>query len=187
MQVRIRPHGFWPGSLGLKNGQGAPEQTVRRATGHRLGYLGRTGSMNYLFLLIPPLALAAFVGFWCLIVKGLAVAGWQRLATQYRVAGLPAGPRVRLSQASVGGVRYRGAITAGALPEGLALATGFPFGVGHPPLLIPWSACGPFRAEQSLWMTFYTTEIRTSGDNTLTFTFASEKLLEAARPWISLA
>ncbi|MBF9237923.1 hypothetical protein I2I05_11005 [Hymenobacter sp. BT683] len=140
--------------------------------------------MNYYFLLIPPLALAAFVGFWCLVVKLVALGGWQRLAAQYRVAALPPGPQFRLGQASVGGVSYRGAMQAGASAEGLALSTGFPFGTGHPPLLIPWSAFGPFHSEQSLWMTFYTTAIQTGAGNTLTFKFASKDLIAAARPWI---
>ena len=143
--------------------------------------------MNYYFLLIPPLVLAFFVGLWCLIVKGLARAGWQRLATHYEVGSLPAVPLFRLGQASVGGVRYRGAVKAGASPEGLVLATGFPFGVGHAPLLVPWSAIGMFRPETSLWMTFYSTKIQTGDGGSLTFTFTGNDLLAAARPWVRLA
>ena len=93
--------------------------------------------MNHYFLLIPPLALAAFVGFWSLTVRMLTLAGWQRLATHFEVACLPVGLQFRLAQASVGGVRCRGAMKAGASVEGLALETGFPYGIGHPALLIP--------------------------------------------------
>ena len=143
--------------------------------------------MNYYLLLIPPLGLAFFVGLWCLIVKGLALAGWQRLATHYAVPQLPAVPLFRLGQASVGGVRYRGAIRAGASPEGLVLATGFPFGVGHAPLLVPWSAIGAFRTETSLWMTFYSTEIQTGHSGSIPFTFMGNELLAAAQPWVRLA
>lgn len=143
--------------------------------------------MNNYVLLIPPLGLAFFVGLWCLVVKVLAMSGWQRLATHYQVDRLPAVPMFRLGQASVGGIRYRGAMQAGASAEGLSLKTGFPFGIGHPPLLIPWSAIGPLQAETSLWMTFYSTEIQTGAGGSLTFTFTSNDLLEAARPWVQLA
>ena len=142
--------------------------------------------MNYYFLLIPPLALAGFVGFWCLIVKMLALAGWQRLATHYRVDRLPAGPLFRLGQASVGGIRYRGAMRAGVSAEGLALATGFPFGVGHPPLLIPWSAFGPVRGKTSFWMTSYETSIQTP-TSSVALNFASQDLIEAVKPWLRVA
>ncbi|HEX8506602.1 MAG TPA: hypothetical protein VF630_14660 [Hymenobacter sp.] len=141
---------------------------------------------NYWFLLIPPLAIAAFVGFWCLIVKGLAVAGWQRLAAHYQVASLPPGPRFRLGHASVGGIRYRGAITAGATAEGLAMAVGFPFGIGHAPLLVPWAAVGPVEAKQALWMTSYETSIQTPASS-VAFSFSSQELLQAAKPWLHVA
>ncbi|HEX8328070.1 MAG TPA: hypothetical protein VF629_11060 [Hymenobacter sp.] len=141
---------------------------------------------NYLFLLLPPLALAAFVGFFSLIVKGLAVAGWQRLAKHYRVAALPPGPTFRLSLATVGGVRYRGAVKAGATAEGLSLATGFPFGTGHAPMLIPWSAIGPVHVRQMLWLTSYETEVQTP-TGTVGLTFASNDLMEAAKPWLKMA
>ena len=142
--------------------------------------------MSCYLLLISPLAIAASVGFWCLIVKMLALAGWQRLATHFQVARLPAGPLFRLAQASVGGVRYRGVMKAGASAEGLALKTGFPFGVGHPPLLVPWSAVGAIGAEKFLWMTTYSASIQTGNGNSVAFTFASNDLLAAARPWIRL-
>jgi hypothetical protein len=139
--------------------------------------------MNYWWLLLIPLGLGAFVGFWCLVVKLLALAGWQQLA-QFRVASLPPGPRFRLAQASVGGVSYKGAIEAGVSPAGLALATGFPFTIGHPPLLIPWSALGPLRAHKLLWLTSYATSVHTSDSSSVTLRFASEELLAAARPWL---
>jgi hypothetical protein len=141
---------------------------------------------NYLFFLIPPLAIAAFVGFFSLVVKGLAMAGWQRLAKHYQVASVPPGAVFRLGHATVGGIRYRGAVKAGATSEGLSLATGFPFGAGHQPMLIPWSAIGPARVKQQLWLTSYETQVQTP-TGSVSLTFASNDLAEAAKPWLKLA
>ena len=125
-------------------------------------------------------------GFWCLIVKVLAPAGWQRLAAHYQVARLPAGPLFRVGQASVGGVRYRGAVQAGASAGGLALATGFPFGVGHPPLLVPWAAIGPVHGKKSLRMTFYETTIQTP-TGSVSLSFFSQDLAAALWSWLRVA
>lgn len=136
--------------------------------------------------LVLPLFLAVFVGFWCLVVKMLALAGWQRLATHFQVPASPPGSLFRLSRASVGGISYKNAIKAGASPAGLTLTTGFPFGIGHAPMLIPWFAVGPFQTEKFLWQTTYKTTIQTP-TSTVSLSFADEDLIKAAQPWIRIA
>ena len=68
----------------------------------------------------------------------------------------------------------------------MALTTGFPFGIGHAPMLIPWSAFSPFQTEKFLWQTTYRTTIQTPA-STVSLSFSDEDFLNAARPWIRLA
>ena len=79
-----------------------------------------------------------------------------------------------------------GAFKAEASAAGLALETWFPFGVGHPPLLVPWSAVGTIGAEKLLWVTTCSASIQIGNGNSMVFTFASNDLLAAARPWVRL-
>ncbi|KAA9339320.1 hypothetical protein F0P96_01455 [Hymenobacter busanensis] len=142
--------------------------------------------MRYYVFWIMPLALAGFVGFWCLVVKLLSLMGWQRLATHFAVPELPLGPRFSVAQATVGGIRYRGVLQATVSAAGLGLRAGFPFRVGHAPLLIPWAAIGPVQAEKFLWTTSYSTAVRTPDGGSVSLRFTGEQLLEAARPWVRM-
>jgi hypothetical protein len=139
--------------------------------------------MSHYLPFAPVLGLLIFVGFWCLIVKLLALIGWRRLAC-FRVVALPLVPRFRLSRASIGGISYRSNITARVSAEGLSMETMFLFKIGHPPLLIPWSAIGPFSTEKFLWLTFYKTHIQTSYNNTVSLGFANDDLMSALKPWL---
>jgi hypothetical protein len=142
--------------------------------------------MNYYFLLLIPVGIGFFIGFWCLVVKMISLVAWQPLARHFAVAELPAGPRFGLGQARLGFVSYRGAVSAAVTPEGLGLAAVSLFRVGHQPLLIPWSALGPFRAEKVFWTTFYTTQIRTSTTAHTKLTFNNSDIVAAARPWLQV-
>ncbi|UOQ50893.1 hypothetical protein [Hymenobacter cellulosivorans] len=142
--------------------------------------------MKYSLLPLAPLCVAGFVGIWCLVVKLISLLAWQPLARHFAVAALPAGTRVRVGFAHLGLVRYQGTLQAMVTTQGLGLSTGFPFRIGHVPLLIPWAALGPFRAEKSLWTTLYTTRIDTGPGPGTSFTFTGDELLQAARPWIQL-
>ena len=139
--------------------------------------------MNYDLLWIIPLAIGGFVAFWSLIVKLVSFLGWQQLAGPFRTESLPSGPQFRVQQARVGVANYKG-LTASVSAEGLGLRVGFPFQIGHPPVLIPWAAFGPFSAEKFLWVTFYTTTVRTGDTSTSNLSFVSQGLIDAARPWI---
>lgn len=142
---------------------------------------------KYLFL-IPAGIIAGvggFVAFWCLIVKMLSLVGWQRLA-QYEVPRPLPGPRTTVGRATVGGISYKNVLKATAQAEGLSLEAMFLFRVGHPPLLIPWSAIGPVRAEKSFWTTTYTTEIRVSSGSSVSFSFSSAQLATELRSWLEI-
>ncbi|MCI1185996.1 hypothetical protein MON38_01090 [Hymenobacter sp. DH14] len=135
--------------------------------------------MSKYFFLLPVaiiVGLGGFAAFWCLIVKLLSLAGWQRLA-QYQVPAPLPGPRTSLGWAQLNGVRYQSVIRAGTQAEGLALEAFFLFQVGHPPLLIPWAAIGPVLTEKAFWSTYYSTTIRTDGGS-VSFRFANDRLAQ---------
>ncbi|GGF11477.1 hypothetical protein [Hymenobacter cavernae] len=140
--------------------------------------------MNYHLLWIIPLGIGGFVALWCLVVKLVSFMGWHQLAKRFQTDGLPAGAQMRLQRARIGVANYKGVLTASVSAEGMGLKVGFPFQIGHPPVLIPWAAFGPFRAEKFLWTTFYTTTISTGNASTSNLGFVSQPLVEAARPWI---
>jgi hypothetical protein len=96
--------------------------------------------MQDLEILIVPLALGGFVGFWCLILKVLSLAAWGRLAKSYEARARPEGIAFRWRSARMASVNYSGCLTFVVAPEGLHLSTMFFFRPSHPPLLVPWSA-----------------------------------------------
>lgn len=140
--------------------------------------------MNYYLFLVPVgiiLGLGGFVAFWCLIVKMLSLAGWQRLA-QYQLSSPIGWPLTTIGRARLGGVSYKNGIKAGSQAQGLTLETMFLFRIGHPPLLIPWSAIGPVLTEKFLWNTVYATTIGT-GNGSVSFTFNNERLAADISSW----
>ncbi|QHG16790.1 hypothetical protein A6V25_14155 [Nostoc sp. ATCC 53789] len=65
---------------------------------------------------------------------------WNRLAKLYRTKEAPPQNFSRMQSGSVGLVYYKGTLNVGITPQGIYLSI-FPlFGLGLPPLLIPWSA-----------------------------------------------
>jgi hypothetical protein len=143
--------------------------------------------MSKLTFLVPlgiVLGLGGFVAFWCLIVKILSLQGWQRLA-QYQVFHPMEWRSTTLGVARLNGIRYKNVIQAGAQPEGLSLKAMFMFRIGHPPLLIPWSAIGPVSAEKSFWGTMYSTTIN-ARSGSVSFTFSNEQLANAMQTWQQL-
>jgi hypothetical protein len=65
---------------------------------------------------------------------------WNRLAKLYRTKEAPLQNFSRMQSGSVGLVYYKGTLNVGITPQGIYLSI-FPlFGLGLPPLLIPWSA-----------------------------------------------
>jgi hypothetical protein len=144
-------------------------------------------SMNKLNLLwMIPSFMVVFGAFWCFIAKGLSLLAWGRLASEYLApdpVGLPV--QIRIARAKLGVVSYKGAIKAGASLQGLALRAAWLFGVGHPPLLIPWSAIAPIRTHKVLWTTYYSTTIEVSSGQ-VDFQFSDSELAQALRPWLRM-
>ncbi|SHL77200.1 hypothetical protein [Hymenobacter psychrotolerans] len=128
---------------------------------------------------LPLLFVPAFGAFWCLVVFLISRMGWSRLASMYAVAGVPATvDRETLTYLLIGTANYKNAARAGITPQGLYLTTWAIFFVGHPPLLLPWSAFGPVQEHTFLWSTPYTTAIR-CGTVTVSFRFSSKRLRAA--------
>ena len=145
--------------------------------------------MNNSFFLVPLgilLGLGGFAALWFVVMKMLALPGWQRLA-QYQDPRPPGGPRIWLGRATLGGIHYKNVISASIQAEGLALKPLFLFRIGHAPLLIPWSAMGPMRTRQVLWSTMYTTDIRTDARGSVPFSFVSDELATALRARLGTA
>ena len=91
-----------------------------------------------LFAFLFPIA---FLAMWCGIVFALgAFGGWRRLARAYRATGEPGGESFHWQTGRVGSVPYRHMLNVQAAASGIHLSVPLPFRVGHPDLMIPWSA-----------------------------------------------
>ena len=78
------------------------------------------------------------------------VSGWSELAKQYRTSQSPPNNLSSMNTGRVGWVNFKGCLNIGVTSQGLYLSV-FPlFSLGHPPLLIPWSAVT--RAEHTKFM-----------------------------------
>ncbi len=99
------------------------------------------GQNLQLSLLLVFLFPVGFIGIWsgvCWLLSWLS--GWQRLARHYRTENPPTGTPSGPFWAMMGPVSYRGTLTLQPAAEGLYLTMMVLFRVGHPTLLIPWSA-----------------------------------------------
>ncbi len=89
----------------------------------------------------PATFLVAFAALWVFICVLLSmIGGWSRLAEDYRARCNGACRRWRFQSAAMRfGTSYSSCLTIGVHNDGLCLSVLFPFRVGHPPLLIPWT------------------------------------------------
>ena len=125
-----------------------------------------------------------FAAFFALIVLVLSFLAWSRLANEYRAPAQLAVPvETRISRAKLGIVSYKGLIKAGALAQGLSLRVILVAWLGHPPLLIPWSAIAPICTRKSFWTTYYSTTIQLNSGQ-VNFQFSDSDLMELLRPWL---
>ena len=85
----------------------------------------------------------------CLVIA--RVGGWHSLARHYRASATPAGKRLRMQSARVGWVDYSLCLNICVAEEGLHIAVWPIIGVGHPPLLIPWSAIRVLSVDDRWW------------------------------------
>lgn len=109
--------------------------------------------------------------------------GWQRLAGDFRVERVARGPVFWLAYLQIDSIKYSGigVVRATVAADGLGLRIVFLFRLGHPPLLVPWSACGLLVQTKSWWRTTYETTICTSDGGRVRVRFHNERLFEAAR------
>jgi len=108
---------------------------------------------TYIYAPLLALAFAAlFVAIWCGVCLLLSrVSGWDRLSQIYPGAAPPAGKRFAPMGVLMGLARYKGCVVCITGPEGLHLSVLRIFQLGHPPLLIPWSAITVTRLRKVAW------------------------------------
>lgn len=88
----------------------------------------------------PQWIYIVFFTFSTIVMIFLFRHDWNRLAKLYRTKEAPPQNFSRMQSGSVGLVYYKGTLNVGTTPQGIYLSI-FPlFGLGLPPLLIPWSA-----------------------------------------------
>ena len=131
---------------------------------------------QWLWFLIP----IGFVAFWCAICGVISLAGWSQLAPSFRAENInDVGPLQSFQSMDVGGARYSGAIVAGAWSAGLYLRVWPIFRVGHPPLLIPWSAIGPLQEQKMWWSQVWICTVTTSRFGRVKLTIGQRWLADA--------
>lgn len=117
-------------------------------------------NLVFFLLLLIPLILVGFVLIWSGVVYLLAwLSGWRRLAHRYRTDRKPSGQPMSPWVAMLGPVSYRGALTIQTASEGLYLSMIVFFRIGHPPLLIPWSAIKRQGIDQGLLIKWLALEL----------------------------
>jgi hypothetical protein len=95
---------------------------------------------SWLILLIPVIFSIFFIALWCGICLLLSViSGWRGLAAKYPGSPTPAGALFSMVSGSVGGVNYNNCLKVHVGPQGLHVAVWKIFGLGHPPIFIPWA------------------------------------------------
>ena len=98
------------------------------------------------FFLVSFLA----VMFYLMVVVGW-LSGWSRLARTYRAEAKPTGEAIRFQSARLGWVDYSGCVTFVPTESGLHISMLPPFGPGHRPLFVPWSAMTHVKSHDKKW------------------------------------
>jgi hypothetical protein len=100
---------------------------------------------NDAFIVLPIILIGfpiTFVAIWSFVCWLIAlIGGWQRMAGHYRTNNPPPPGSKKFDHifGMVGVASYRATLNVAVAPEGLYLSVMRIFGVGHPPLLIPWA------------------------------------------------
>lgn len=141
------------------------------------------------YILFSFLAVVSAVGTWFLAAHLVASLGWQRLAAAFQVDRLPRGPVCWLAYLGIDSMQYSGigVVQATVVAEGLGLRVLFLFRVGHPPLVVPWSALGPLVATKSWWRTMYAVTIRVSEQRSVRLRFRDQRLAATMQPYLRLS
>lgn len=113
----------------------------------------------FLLILIPAI-LVGFVLIWSGVLWLLAwLSGWRQLARHYRCPNVPKGGPTSPLWAMLGPVSHRGTLTIQTAPEGLYLTMIIFMRMGHPSLLIPWSAIKRQALDQGLLIKWVTLDL----------------------------
>ncbi len=135
------------------------------------------------YLYVPGLVLAfaaLFVALWCGVCLLLSrVSGWHRLAQLYPGTATPGGQPFGPMGVLMGLARYKGCVVCHTGPEGLHLGVLRIFQLGHPPLLIPWSAIAVTRLRKVAWKE--AVEFQVAGPAPVTVTL-EKAVLEGWKP-----
>lgn len=115
---------------------------------------------------------------WLLVSFLLAQIGWNQLR-EFATMEAPEGQNFYMQNATVGGPRYKGALTFVVAERGLYLRPIWLFRFSHPPLFVPWHAFESHIPQKMMWL--YTTlfTIRTTRRQKVRITLESKTLCEA--------
>lgn len=144
--------------------------------------------MNVPSYLLIPLAVAGFVASWCFVCWVIArVGGWHALATRFPAGpAKPAGVRMfYMESLEMGASQYKGSACVGVAPEGLYLSVIFLFGVGHAPVLVPWSAITQVKTEKRWWQTCHELSAPLQKFDTATIILFNATLIANIAPYLS--
>ncbi len=104
----------------------------------------RTG-LALTWLLLIPIAWVVI----CVLLSRLS--GWWRLSNQFSDADFAADESAWFRSASLSGIQYSSCLNFAVNDRGLRMSVIFPFRIGHPPVVIPWSAMHAIEAENKLF------------------------------------
>jgi hypothetical protein len=132
------------------------------------------------------LAVAGFIALdfliWFALLTLIArLGGWQAVARRYSTTVEPEGQRFRWCFAAFRWLDYNGCLTMVVSPEGLYIAIFKLFRIGHPSLLIPWSALH-FVKVHKVWIIHQVfLEVDAPALTTIKIPY---RIFEAARPYL---
>ena len=130
-------------------------------------------------VLLIPVFLLLFTGFWCFVSLLLStVGGWGRLAEKFPAPEQPEGKRFSSQNGRLGLVNYNHCLTIYISKAGLYLSMSPIFRVGHRPMLIPWKEIHDVETQKVLWAEFVSFQI---GSPTMARLRLSKPMFDQAR------
>ena len=100
----------------------------------------------------PALFVPLLASLWVVVGFALSRIGkWHSLARRFRAAEKPNGKAFAFKSGQIGVVSYGNCLNVTLAKEGLHLSVFFPFRIGHPPLLLPWTEVSRVEKKKTLW------------------------------------
>ncbi|PQV64176.1 hypothetical protein B1R32_10620 [Abditibacterium utsteinense] len=115
---------------------------------------------------------------WLLVSFVLAQIGWNQLR-EFATFEKPPGQNFYLQSATVGGTRYKGALTVVVAERGLYLRPIWLFSFAHAPLLVPWQAFESHTPQKMMWLQTTVFTLRTPSRKKVHLTLESKALCAA--------